>query len=127
MESKGRPLETALLHLRVAIERHRDRNEDDPLLFLALVKAFEVAVEYGWRELRHRLQEAGLDVFAPKDVVRKAARADIIADPELWIKAIDARNASVHDYFGIGDAAFVKQAREFLEAASRLVAREISA
>lgn len=123
MESKGRPLETALLHLRVAIERHRERDEDDPLPFMALVKAFEVAVEYGWRELRRRLEEAGLDVFAPKDVVRAAARADIISDPELWIRAIDARNASVHDYFGVSEAAFVKQAEAFLDAASRLVTR----
>jgi len=82
--------------------------------FLAAVKAFEIAVEYGWRDLKFRVEDEGLEAPSPKAAVREAARLGFIGNAELWIECINARNSSVHDYFGIGEDAYIQLAREFL-------------
>ena len=118
MESKrSRPLKNALTNLDNALKVYSQRAKDDPLPFLTVVKAFEVAVVYGWRELKANVQEEGLDAPSPKAAIREAARLKIINDPEFWLKAIEARNASVHDYFGIGEEEFIQIAKNFLKLA----------
>jgi uncharacterized protein YutE (UPF0331/DUF86 family) len=122
MESKSsRPLKEAIINLDNAIKLYDQRAKDDPLPFLTASKAFEVAVEYGWRELKTKVEDEGLDVPSPKAAVREAARLKIIDDPEFWLKAIEARNASVHDYFGIGEEEFISIAREFFKVAKTLL------
>jgi hypothetical protein len=121
MASKGQPLETALKQLTEAIERYRRRDPGDRLPFLAVAKGFEIAVEYGWRELKRRVESEGQEVLSPKDAVRKAARQGTIDDPKAWLEAIDARNDSVHDYFSIPESKFVKLAQGFADLAAPLV------
>jgi len=90
-----------------------DDGEKD-LAFLSVAKAFEVAVEYAWRSLREMVEDEGLDAPSPKAAVREAARLGIIDNPESWIEYINARNAGVHDYFGMTNEEYVKIAKEFL-------------
>jgi hypothetical protein len=111
---KERPLEGALTNLEAAIVQYRKRRKDDPLPFLALTKAFEVAVEYAWRHLKKRVEDEGLDCPSPKAAVREAARLGFISDPSLCVEAINARNASVHDDFGIGEDELLELAEKFL-------------
>lgn len=121
MESKrSRPLKEALTNLDEALKLYDRRAKDDPLPFLTATKAFEVAVEYGWRELKARVEDEGLDAPSPKAAVKEAARLNMINDPGFWLKAIEARNASVHDYFGIGEEEFISIATEFLKIAKAL-------
>jgi len=121
MESKSsRPLKEALTNLDGALKLYDERAKGDPLPFLTVSKAFEVAVEYGWRNLKSKVEDEGLDAPSPKTAVKEAARLMIIHDPEFWLKAIEARNASVHDYFGIGEEEFISIAREFLRVAKTL-------
>ena len=111
---KASPLKKAVAHLEEALTLYDKRASNDELSFLTLSKAFEVLVEYGWRELKRRVEGEGLEIQSPKEAVRQAAKLKIISDPQQWIKAIENRNASVHDYFGIGEKAFVAIARKFL-------------
>ena len=107
------PLKSAIDHLKKALSLYRSSEEEDPLPFLTVSKAFEVAVEYGWRLLKSMVEDEGLDVPSPKAAVRAAAKLDIISDPQSWFDAIEGRNASVHDYFGISKSEFIKQAEKF--------------
>lgn len=116
---KDKPLEESLRNLSAAISHYRKREKGDPLPLLAMTKAFEVAVEYAWRHLKKRVEDEGLDCPSPKAAVREAARIGIIADPSLYVEAINARNASVHDYFGISDEEFLNLAERFLKHASK--------
>ena len=116
---KGVPLKQALGNLSMALEGYRTRDKDDPLPLLAATKAFEVAVEYAWRLMKKRVEEEGLDCPSPKAAVRGAARIGYISDPSLYLKAIDARNASVHDYFGLGTDDFIALAKDFLRIARK--------
>lgn len=119
---KVSPLEKAAMHLEGALAIY-DKNTGDELAFLTVAKAFEMLVEYGWRELKRRAEDEGLEIQSPKEAIREAARLKIISDPVMWIKAVENRNASVHDYFGIGEEAFVKLARDFLKIAKMVVRR----
>lgn len=116
---KARPLDEAILHLRQALEACRAKPKD-ALAFMAVSKAFEVAVEYGWRELKRRVEDEGLEAPSPKDAVRKAAKLHFIKDPEAWLTAIEGRNASVHDYFGIGEKELLELAETFLSLAEKI-------
>jgi uncharacterized protein YutE (UPF0331/DUF86 family) len=120
MESKkAAQLSESLRHLQEALQAFERRRKGDVLPLLALTKAFEVAVESGWRELKRRVEDEGLDVPSPKAAVRQAARLGWISDPESWMEMIEARNASVHDYFGISETDFVKLAGKFLSLVKR--------
>lgn len=113
MESKGKnKLPNAAKNLEAALELY-EKNPTE-LNFLALSKAFEIVVEYGWRLLKMRVEDEGLDAPSPKMAVKEAARLHIITDPETWMDCIDARNDSAHDYFGISRSEYVGFAEKFL-------------
>lgn len=92
--------------------------------FLSLSKAFEVAVEYSWRKLKMMVEDEGLEAPSPKSAIREAARLNIIRDAESWIDFINARNAGVHDYFGMSKDEYYQIARNFLEQARKVFNRK---
>jgi len=119
-QKKEKKIDKALADLELMIKLFDKADDDDPSAFFAASKAFEVAVEYGWKELRRRLMEKGLEDFiAPKDVIRKAAEVKIIDEPVCWLDCVDARNASVHDYYGMTKSEYMGLARKFLKEARR--------
>jgi uncharacterized protein YutE (UPF0331/DUF86 family) len=113
MESKKKKLPKALKNLEDALRRYRSEKSD--LNFLTVSKAFETVVEYSWREFKRLVEDQGLEAQAPKIAIKEAARLKLLTEPEVWLICIDARNDSVHDYFGISES-------EFAELAEKLVA-----
>jgi len=110
-------LDTALKRLQSAIKAYKEANEDNDLEFMALVKAFEVAIEYAWRELKIKVEDEGLDAPSPKAAVKQAAKIGIISEPEACLLCIDARNNSVHDYFGISEKEYMVLAEKLVKLA----------
>ena len=110
-------LKKALKFMEAAKESDRD------VAFLSVAKAFEVAVEYAWRDLQQKIESEGLDAPSPKAAVREAARLSIVDSAEAWIDYINARNAGVHDYFGMTNEAYIKIANEFLDDAEKIIKR----
>lgn len=102
----------ALDHLEAALRQYA--KESSELNFLTVAKAFEVAVEYEWRDLKRRVEDQGLDAPSPKMAVKHAARLQLITEPETWMDCIDARNNSVHDDFGISEKEYIALAKTFL-------------
>jgi nucleotidyltransferase substrate binding protein (TIGR01987 family) len=120
MGSANVKLTRALDTLQKAISYHAQESQHQDLSFLSVAKAFEVAVEYAWRELKQRVQEEGLDVLSPKAAIREAARLGMIEQAETWLDYVQARNAGVHDYFSMSNDEYVAIAKEFLESAIRV-------
>lgn len=89
--------------------------------FIALTKAFEVALEYGWKKLKHEIEDRGLEANSPKDAAREAARLGLIDNPDIWINAINARNLSVHDYFSLEEKDFVEVIHNFAESLKKIL------
>lgn len=66
------------------------------------------------------MEDQGLEAPAPKMAIREAARLHFITKPEVWLECIDARNNSVHDYFGITQSEYCELAEEFLKLVQKI-------
>jgi len=117
---KTNKLETSLAHLEEAVKAYKNADGKSELPFLALSKAFEIAIEYAWRELKLRVESEGLDAPSPKAAVKQAAKIGMISSPVDWLACIDARNNSVHDYFGISEKDYADLAEKFLNLAKEI-------
>lgn len=112
---KEKKVDRAVLDLIASMKFYKKAGGDEPAAFLAVAKAFEVATEYAWKELKRRLEEKGVaDTYAPKDVIRKAAQVGILDNAENWLNYIDARNDSVHDYYSMTELEYVELAGKFI-------------
>jgi nucleotidyltransferase substrate binding protein (TIGR01987 family) len=76
------------------------------ILRLARSKAFENAIECCWKWFKLIAQKESIEVLSPKDAIRAAGKLKIIRDTETWMKYLDARNYSVHDYFGLDEKSY---------------------
>lgn len=117
---KRRDFAESISDLKRCLDEYKPSEQARSTSLLALTKAFEISLEYGWKLLKREVEEKGLEANSPKDAVREAARVGIIDDPVLWLDAIDARNLSVHDYFSLGESDFVKLIRRFYIGAKSL-------
>jgi len=113
MELASKKLPKSIRHLEEALAQYRTKSSD--LNFLTVSKAFETVVEYVWRTLKRIVEEEGLEAASPKMAVRQAAKLKLITEPEAWLDAIEARNNSVHDYFGISETEYSELAQELLK------------
>ncbi len=84
----------SLRELRSALEK----TEYTTLERAGLVQLFEISFELAWKTLKDMLFYEGYDVNSPRSVLRQAFANGIIADGELWIKALDGRNLFSHTY-----------------------------
>ncbi len=120
VSAKLNKLDTALARLDEAIKLYESNKEmSESLRFYALAKAFEVAMEYAWKSLKAKAEDAGFEVSSPKEALRLAAKIKLIDDPERWIEYLHARNMGVHDYFGISEADYAAIAKEFCRVAKK--------
>jgi nucleotidyltransferase substrate binding protein (TIGR01987 family) len=71
---------------------------DDRAYIDATIQRFEFTIELFWKLLKKILQNKGVDVVYPKDVIQKAYAGKLINNEELWISMIYDRNMSSHTY-----------------------------
>ncbi|EKD52375.1 MAG: hypothetical protein ACD_62C00043G0005 [uncultured bacterium] len=106
----------SLNNLKSAVRFYeKDTKAPDEIRFIALSKAFEVCVEYAWKELKTRVEEEGLDAESPKETIRQSARIGLIASAEIWLDFISVRNEGVHDYFDIPESDYLELAKCLLK------------
>ena len=70
----------------------------DELQGVGLIQSFEFTFELGWKTLKDFLQEQGVDVQFPREVIKQAFAAQLIEDGALWIEMLDKRNELSHTY-----------------------------
>lgn len=117
---KSKKLDESLVNLKKSLKLLDDKKIDQDVVMLSVHKAFEVAVEYAWKDFKRFVESEGLEAPSPKEAVRQAAKIHIIDHPEKWIEFINLRNNSVHDYFGVNEEYDLKLVREFLKLAEKL-------
>lgn len=71
---------------------------DDRAYIDATIQRFEFTIELFWKLLKKILQNKGVDVIYPKDVIQKAYAGQLIDNEELWLSMIYDRNMSSHTY-----------------------------
>lgn len=94
----------------------------DRLAFAGASKCFEVAFEYAWKWFKRQADDAGFEVYGPRDSMKAAAQLGLIQDIQRWESFLHARNLSVHDYLGISDAEFLEAMSDFDRALAELKA-----
>lgn len=87
----------AFVLLREAIETEHGLNQ---LEKEGSVQRFEYAFELAWKTMKDFLEWEGvaLSVITPATVIRAAFEARLIADGQVWMEALDARNKMSHTY-----------------------------
>ncbi len=94
----------ALTLLREAIEQMNEANRAggtfSDLEKEGTIQRFEYTWELAWNVLKDYLQNEGVALLevTPKSVIRAAFQANVIADGETWMQALDARNKMSHTY-----------------------------
>ena len=72
----------------------------NPLEKEGVVQRFEYSFELAWKTVKDYLEESGI-VFAtvtPRQVLKDAFAARVIADGQVWIDMLDHRNLLSHTY-----------------------------
>lgn len=65
---------------------------------LAIVQAFEMVFELGWKVLKDYLATKDIEVFTPRDTIKTAFSSNILPSAQIWIDMAQDRNASAHEY-----------------------------
>ena len=104
---------------RTALQRWQ-KSKNDAILLAALTKTYETVFEYTWKIFKIAADEAGQEVYSPRDSIKAAAQLKLIDSPELWNEFLNARNLSVHDYLGVSDIDFEKTLKQFDAALNKL-------
>ena len=103
-------------------ESSKDKSKKE-VLFDAVVKRFEVLFEYTWKMLKVASEYEGIEAPGPRPAIQEAVRFGWITDPEFWAEALDARNGSVHDYFGISEDKYLKVITRFNKEIESIIPR----
>lgn len=70
----------------------------DELQSAGLVQSFQFTFELAWKTLKDYLQEQGIDVQFPREIIKQAFAAQLIENGTLWIEMLDKRNELTHTY-----------------------------
>jgi len=98
--------------LRQALE-----GEPDTLSMLekeGVIQRFEYTFELAWKTVKDYLEDGGLVIspVTPRQVIKEAFAAKVIADGEVWVNMLDHRNLLSHTY----DSSVFEQAVEAIAA-----------
>ena len=63
-----------------------------------LVQRFEYTFELSWKVLKDFLENKGVNVKFPRDVLKEAFNLDILNNGELWFEMLEYRNILSHTY-----------------------------
>jgi nucleotidyltransferase substrate binding protein (TIGR01987 family) len=113
--------ERAFLLLREALER---KPESFSLLEKeGVVRRFEYSFELAWKVLKDNLEQGGVVIspVTPRQVIKEAFAAKVIADGQVWIEMLDHRSLLSHTYdFTVFDQAVKAIAGRYLPAMEQL-------
>ncbi len=88
-----------------------------------VIQRFEYSFELAWKTTKDYLEEGGLVItpLTPRQVLKEAFTAKVIADGQVWIDMLDHRNLLSHTYdFTIFEKAVEMIAARYLPAMEAL-------
>ncbi len=65
---------------------------------LAIAQSFEIVFELAWKVLKDYLNENGIDVNYPKEVIKEAFNKKTLENGQIWIDMLNTRNSTSHEY-----------------------------
>lgn len=108
-------LETGLALLRHALTRGADGLS--PLEKEGAIRRFEHCLDLCWKAAMEYLEDSGMRIapITPREVLRQAVAAGVVAEGQVWIDMFNHRNLLAHNYDGvvIGEVIDAMAARYF--------------
>ncbi len=115
-ESLLQDLTKALMRLKEAVDLPQTSIHQD-----ATIQRFEFTFELSWKLMYAILQEEKNEVLGMKNIIREAARLNLIEDPIIWFDFLQARNLTVHTYEEEMAKQIYAKAKEFVAVAEEFV------
>lgn len=88
-------LADALAALEIAVAKPI---EEDRMSIDATIQRFEFTIELFWKLLKAILEQKGIEVQYPRDVMQQAYQGQLIDDEDMWIAMLKDRNLTSHTY-----------------------------
>jgi len=91
-----------------------------------VVQRFEYTYELAWKTLKDYLEASGLVIapVTPKQVIKEAFAAKLLADGAVWVRMLDHRNLLSHTYDrSVFDAAISAIENDYLPVIGELYRR----
>ena len=88
-----------------------------------VIQRFEYTYELAWKTLKDYLEEGGVIItpLTPRQVIKEAFAAKIIADGAIWINMLDNRHLLSHTYdFSVFEQAVKAIGEQYLPAMEKL-------
>jgi nucleotidyltransferase substrate binding protein (TIGR01987 family) len=72
----------------------------NPLEKEGAIRRFEYCLDLAWKAAKEFLEDSGLRIapVTPREVLRQAVAAGVLADGQVWIDMLDHRNLLSHTY-----------------------------
>jgi len=93
LHNQLRLLETALSRLEKALAQPVDEFVRD-----SAIQRFEFTFELLWKSVKTYAEEAGVEVFSPRDSLRTGFQLGIIQERQDWFRMLEDRNLTSHTY-----------------------------
>lgn len=114
IKSQVNDLTKALKRLGEALSSQKtDLNRD------ASIQRFEFCFELVWKIFKNVNASLGKSCASPRDCLRIAAQTELIDNPEVWFKYLEARNLASHTYNEAEAEKVYQKAKEFLPDAKK--------
>ncbi|MCX7787647.1 MAG: HI0074 family nucleotidyltransferase substrate-binding subunit [Spirochaetes bacterium] len=81
-----------------------------------LVKRFEFTYEMSWKAIKRYLSYLGIEVGNPRGCFKEAYQQGLLSEEDVWLRMIEQRNLSAHEYNEQEIARLIDLAGTFLEA-----------
>lgn len=63
-----------------------------------LIQVYSFTFELAWKTLKDFLEEQGVTVKFPREIIRMAFKYELIDDGDIWMDMLDKRNLMAHTY-----------------------------
>lgn len=93
LQAQYNNLQKALKKLSEALARPETEISRD-----ATIQRFEFTFEMSWKVMHSIIKITKPKLYGVKAIIREAANAGLIDDPEAWLNFLEDRNLTVHTY-----------------------------
>ena len=70
----------------------------DELQSAGLIQSFEFTFELAWKTSKDYLENMGLPLKYPREVLKQAFQSGLIKDGAIWLEMLEKRNELTHTY-----------------------------
>ena len=84
----------------------------DDLQAAGLIQSFEFTFELSWKTLKDYLEEMGISLRFPREIIKQAFQSNLIENGELWLEMLEHRNELTQTYDEVQTKKAVVKIRE---------------